>query len=98
MSLTDDDLAQYIGERALGLVAYALTGSAGDREPLLAAEEDPDSPQVTEAEQLLIDWARLRGRGQQLTDAAAHRFESTFTPATRALLESFAVRTLGSGA
>ena len=61
-----DELAPFIGERAVSLFSYAisdendcLVSSAYFRRILIDNGEDPDSPQVTEVEQLLIDWGRL---------------------------------------
>ena len=62
-----DELAPFIGDRAVSLITFALAEASGRaalaepaRQALLADGEDPEAPQVTEAEQLLIDWARDR--------------------------------------
>src|SRR5215217_6331595 len=61
-----DELVPFIGERAVSLFSYAISDendclvcSVFFRRILIDNGEDPDNPQVTEAEQLLIDWGRL---------------------------------------
>ena len=51
-----DELAPFIGERAVSLLTFALADASGSaaltgpaREALVANGEDPDDPQVTEA-------------------------------------------------
>ena len=71
-----DELAPLIGERVVALL-----------ESVLAAPEGQSStPDVTEAEALLLEWARSSGSLDQ--DAAA-RFESTFSLRLRELLAEF---------
>jgi len=93
-----EELARLVGDRAVTLLSLAI--SEGARAPfctaffrreLLDAGDDPDAPQVTEAERLLIDWGRAIG-----SDAAAipaelvARAEATFKPSTRVVLAGFA--------
>jgi hypothetical protein len=95
-----EQLAPYIGERAVALLSYAIADAAGDREEaeplrraLLEAGEDPDAPQVTEAEQLLIDWGRLAAStSSQIPAAMTARLEQAFSPQLRELLAAFAGR------
>ena len=64
-----DEISPWIGERAVALFSYAISDENNCRvnaqyfEALLvSAGDDPDHPQVTETEQLLIDWGRLTVR------------------------------------
>jgi len=91
-------LIPFIGERAVSLFSYAIADardspviSAPLRKTLIDAGEDPDNPDVTEAEQLLIDWGRLIATtpGEITTNFYA-RLESTFNPQLRLLLVAYA--------
>ena len=64
-----DDITPWIGERATTLFAHAVCDAYDClplalhfRKLLVDAGDDPDNPQVTETEQLLIDWGRLIAR------------------------------------
>jgi hypothetical protein len=93
-----DDLVPFIGERAVSLFSYAISDendclvcSVFFRRILIDNGEDPDNPQVTEAEQLLIDWGRLIARSPNAIPAAVYeRLEATFNPQLRVLLVAFA--------
>src|SRR6187402_1871267 len=61
-----DELVPYIGERAVSLFSYAISAendclicSVFFRRILIESGDDPDNPQVTEVEQLLLDWGRM---------------------------------------
>ena len=88
-----DQLVPFIGERAVALLSYALADAAGAesaagfRDSLVAAGEDPDNPQVTEAEQLLIDWAR-----DPSDKSLQQRLAATFNAPLRGLLAEYAAR------
>ena len=98
-----ESLAPFIGDRAVALFGHAVSdGFGGDLaaasgRALLAGGDDPDAPQVTEAEQLLIDWGRAIGRDARAipTDLDA-RLEAAFTPALRVLLVAFASRVVAA--
>lgn len=69
-----EELAPFIGERVVSLLEQTLAG------------ELAETPDVTEAEALLLDWARSGG---VLDDESRARFERTFTPRLRELLSEF---------
>jgi hypothetical protein len=93
-----DALAPFIGERAVSLFSYAISDendclvcSVFFRKILIDAGEDPDNPQVTEAEQLLIDWGRYIARDPAGIPAEFYAsLEQTFNPQLRVLLLAFA--------
>jgi hypothetical protein len=93
-----DDLVPFIGERAVSLFSYAISDendclvcSVFFRRILIDNGEDPDNPQVTEAEQLLIDWGRLIVRSPSaIPDEFYARLEKAFNPQLRVLLLAFA--------
>lgn len=93
-----DELVPFIGERAVSLFSYAISDendclvcSVFFRRILIDNGEDPDNPQVTEAEQLLIDWGRwiVRDPGG-IPDEFYARLEEAFNPQLRVLLLAFA--------
>lgn len=93
-----DELVPFIGERAVSLFSYAIS-DANDclvcsvyfRRILIDNGEDPDDPQVTEAEQLLIDWGRLIARTPDAIPTELYeRLGQTFNPQLRVLLVAFA--------
>lgn len=93
-----DELVPFIGERAVSLFSYAIS-DANDclvcsvyfRRILIDNGEDPDDPQVTEAEQLLIDWGRLIAASPaDIPDEFYARLEQAFNPQLRVLLVAFA--------
>ncbi|CAN5141951.1 hypothetical protein BH11ACT3_BH11ACT3_18180 [soil metagenome] len=93
-----DEIAPYVGERAVSLFSLAISEGYGApypvaffRKALADAGDDPEAPQVTEAEQLLIDWGRALGAGPATVDPAlAARVEETFQPQLRLALTAFA--------
>ncbi len=95
-----EQLVPYIGERAIALFSYAIADASSDeqaaaelRRALVESGEDPDAPQVTEAEQLLIEWGRLLADPErEVPVAMTSRLESAFNPALRGLLAAFAVQ------
>ena len=93
-----DELAPFIGERAVSLFSYAISDendclvcSVYFRRILIDNGEDPDNPQVTEVEQLLIDWGRLIAKSPANIPAELYaRLEAAFNPQLRVLLVAFA--------
>ncbi len=93
-----DELVPFIGERAVSLFSYAISDendclvcSVFFRRILIDNGEDPDNPQVTEVEQLLIDWGRLIASSPGgIPDAFYARLEAAFNPQLRVLLVAFA--------
>jgi hypothetical protein len=93
-----DELVPFIGERAVSLFSYAISDendclvcSVFFRRILIENGEDPDNPQVTEAEQLLIDWGRQIVRSPAgIPPAFYAKLEAAFNPQLRVLLLAFA--------
>jgi hypothetical protein len=93
-----EQIAPFIGERAISLLAFAVfdeadgfEGAAYFRELLSQSGTDVDSPDVTEAEGLLIRWGRLFARDAEGIPADVQAaFERTFSPQLRELLVEFA--------
>lgn len=93
-----DDLESLVGERAVTLLSlaiaraipapYCVTFFEG---ALRDAGDDPDAPQVTEAESLLLEWGRAVGADPAAVPAdVVARMEATFRPSTRAVLAGYA--------
>jgi hypothetical protein len=93
-----DELVPFIGERAVSLFCYAIS-DANDclvcsvffRRILIESGDDPDDPQVTETEQLLLEFGRriaLDPAG--VDDAFRARLEEKFSPKLRVILVAFA--------
>jgi hypothetical protein len=87
-----DKIVPFIGERAFSLFAFSVCDASGSaaaseyfRKSLLDSGTDPVRPQVTETEQLLIDWGRSATRGDVEDDLAA-RFDRVLSPQLGALL------------
>lgn len=98
-----DELAPLIGERAVALFGHAISDGYGgalalqSRQALVAGGENPDAPQVTEAEQLLIDWGRAIGRDPRAVPADLDsRLAAVFTAASRAVLVAYAARVVAA--
>lgn len=99
-----DALVPFIGERAVSLFSYAISDendslvcSVFFRRILVDNGEDPDNPQVTEAEQLLIDWGRLiASTPGSIPDEFYARLERAFNPQLRVLLLAFAGQTVAA--
>jgi hypothetical protein len=93
-----DALVPYIGERAVALFCFAISDEYGSpicsaffRKVLTDSGEDLSNPQVTETEQLLIDWGRLVARDPHGVPAAMYEsLEQTFNPKLRTILVAFA--------
>ena len=93
-----DELAPYIGERAVSLFSYAISEendclvcSVFFRKILIDSGENVDDPQVTQAEQLLMDWGRLIARDpHNIPDEMYTRLEAAFSPKLRVILVAFA--------
>ena len=93
-----DELVPFIGERAVSLFSYAISDendslvcSVFFRRILIDSGEDPDNPQVTEAEQLLIDWGRhIAANPGGITREFSARLEKAFSPQLRVMLLAFA--------
>jgi hypothetical protein len=98
-----DELAPFLGERAVSLFAFSIfdeadgfEGAAYFRAELGAAGDDVDHPQVTETERLLIDWGRLVASDPSGVEARRAEFERAFNPALRRLLIEFAALTIAT--
>jgi hypothetical protein len=99
-----DELVPYIGERAASLFAYAISdeskgliSATAFRKTLIDAGENVDDPQVTEAEQLLMDWGRLIARSpHDIPDEMYARLEASFNPRLRLILVAFAGQTVAT--
>ena len=93
-----DALVPFIGERAVTLFCYAISDENDClvcytffRRILIDSGEDPENPQVTEAEQLLIDWGRLIASDPSgIPDEFYAQLERAFNPQLRVLLVAFA--------
>jgi hypothetical protein len=93
-----DELVPFIGERAFSLFSYAIS-DANDclvcsvffRRILIESGDDPDNPEVTETEQLLLDWGRLIATDPDgIPNEFYARLEAAFSPKLRVLLVAFA--------
>jgi hypothetical protein len=99
-----EQIAPFIGERAVALLAFAVfdeadgfEGAAYFREQLRESGTDVDAADVTEAEGLLIRWGRLVARDAEGVPADVHAaFERTFNPQLRELLVQFAALTVAT--
>jgi len=97
-----DAVAPYIGDRAVALFSYAiseandcLVWSAFFRRAISESGENPDSPSVTETEQLLIDWGRLIATQPASIDGDFYdRLEQAFSPTLRIALLAFSGLTI----
>ena len=95
-----ETIAPWVGERAATLFAYAISdenesppSSLFFRRILVDSGDDPDRPQVTETEQLLIDWGRLLVRvPRDIPQDFYDRLEAAFSPERRLALLSFAAQ------
>jgi hypothetical protein len=97
-----DELEPYIGERAVMLFAYAISDASGCalctasfRRVLIESGDDPDSPEVTETERLLLDWGRLLATApREVPEEFRARLEQAFSPKLRLMLVAFAGQTV----
>jgi hypothetical protein len=93
-----DELEALVGERAVTLFSVALSRAVPAPYPTAFFEgvlreggDDPGSPQVTEAEALLLEWGRAVGAGPSRVPAdLLSRVEATFKASTRAVLAGYA--------
>ncbi|MCY7413682.1 MAG: hypothetical protein LH471_11710 [Salinibacterium sp.] len=93
-----DSVAPFIGDRAVALFSYAisegndcLVWSAYFRRALSESGENPESPSVTETEQLLIEWGRSIAVRPAVIDSDFYdRLELAFSPTLRIALLAFA--------
>ncbi len=97
-----DELEPYIGERAVSLFAYSISDAYGCvvcaasfRRVLTESGDDPDNPEVTETEQLLLDWGRmLADHPADVPADVRARLEEAFSPKLRLMLVAFAGQTV----
>jgi hypothetical protein len=97
-----DELEPYIGERAVLLFAYAISEANGCvvcaasfRRVLVESGDDPDNPEVTESERLLLDWGRmLPSLSSEVPAELRARLEVSFSPKLRLMLVAFAGQTV----
>lgn len=93
-----EELEELVGERAVNLFSLALARAVPAPYPTAFFEgelrdngDDPDAPQVTEAEALLLEWGRAVGADpSRVPDDLIARVEQTFKPSTRAVLAGYA--------
>jgi hypothetical protein len=93
-----DELVPWIGERAFALFCYSISTanrcencSLFFRRLLVDSGDDPDSPEVTETEQLLVDWGRLLvTEPHGIPREFYARLEEAFSPERRLTLLAFA--------
>lgn len=93
-----DELEALVGERAVTLFSVALSRAVPAPFPTAFFEnelreggDDPENPQVTEAEALLLEWGRAVGADpSRVPPEPIARVEATFKPSTRAVLAGYA--------
>ena len=67
------------------------------RKILIDSGENVDDPQVTEAEQLLMDWGRVIARAPgEVPEEMYARLEESFNPKLRLILVAFAAQTIAA--
>ncbi|WP_349898341.1 hypothetical protein [Parafrigoribacterium soli] len=99
-----DELVPWIGERAFTLFCYSISranrcenDALAFRRALIDSGDAPENPEVTEAEQLLVDWGRLIVTNAHDIPADFYaRLEETFSPERRLTLLAFAGQMLAS--
>lgn len=99
-----DELVPWIGERAFTLFCYSISranrcenDALAFRRVLVDSGDDPENPEVTEAEQLLVDWGTLIvTTPHDIPEEFYARLEETFSPERRLTLLSFAGQMLAS--
>ena len=99
-----DEITPWIGERATTLFAHAVCDAYDClplalhfRKILIDAGDDPDLPQVTEAEQLLIDWGRaIAERPHGISAEFSESLEASFVQDRRRILLAFAAQTVAA--
>ncbi|MBI5161079.1 MAG: hypothetical protein HY996_06665 [Micrococcales bacterium] len=88
-----EEIVPFIGERAEALYGWRLAGRPGPWRDRFAARlpgEDPERPQVTEAERLLLEWADGVVAGDA-EPALKERMASVFSSALRSSLDRYAL-------
>jgi hypothetical protein len=98
------EVEKLVGGRATDLLAWVVADASGDtvgaeafRESLAASGTPVDNPDVTEAERLLLDWARQAATNQRTVDAGVQsRFDGSFAPSTREQLVRFTALTVAT--
>ncbi|WP_202107250.1 hypothetical protein [Agromyces seonyuensis] len=93
-----DELVPLVGDRAMTLFSYAISDaneclicSVFFRRILIDGGADPDDPQPTATESVLMDWGRAIARTpSDLPDELVARVESAFEPTLRLQLLAFA--------
>ncbi len=99
-----EQIAPFIGERALSLLAFTVfdeadgfEGAAYFRELLTESGTDVDAPQLTESEGLLIRWGRIVAQSPEDVPADVRaQFDRAFNPQLRDLLTEFAALTVAT--
>ena len=99
-----DAAVPYLGERAIALFSYAIADAVGSlacsvafRRILVDAGDDPDHPQVTETEKLLIDWGVLIAKDPGgIPQPFSDRLEAAFSPQLRVILVALAGQTVAA--
>jgi hypothetical protein len=98
------EVQKLIGQRAADLLAWVVSDASGDavgaasfRDSLAASGTPVENPDVTEAERLLLDWARQAATNQRTVDAGVQaRFDGSFTESTREQLVRFTALTVAT--
>jgi hypothetical protein len=98
------EVESLIGQRAADLLAWVVTDASGDavgaasfRDSLAASGTPVENPDLTEAERLLLDWARQAATNQRTVDAGVQaRFDESFTASTREQLVRFTALTVAT--
>jgi hypothetical protein len=98
------EVEKLIGERATDLLAWVVSSASGDEAganvfsaALAASGTTAESPDVTESERLLLDWARQAATNQRTVDAGVQsRFEGAFAASTRSQLVRFTALTVAT--
>jgi hypothetical protein len=93
-----EEIAPWIGERAVTLFSFAIADESDCpvcslffRKILVDSGDDPDNPEVTETEQLLMDWGRLIVRSpHDIPEDFYARLETAFGPERRLTLLAYA--------
>lgn len=93
-----ESIAPLIGERALTLFSFTIANEdqcpateSYFRAALVAVGDDPEHPQVTETEQLLIDWGRqIVTSPNAISLEFSERIEHAFRPECRLAILRFA--------
>ena len=93
-----ESLAPFVGERIVGLLAYTVShGSCAEFYRARLAADDATDPQLTEAEQLLLDWAKVIALDPaSVPPSLSSRLEATFSPETRALLVAYMAQVIAA--